>query len=1200
MGKPVERQNHSVSFFLLAMLIAVCTAWSFYEEFLGRRPWRGYESQIFGFEAQKLKQDVRYFERKLESGDLKVVLDPKKPEETVTVAEAEKKLAELEQVMTAKRAEIEKVDKELVLLKIDASDADLKVKYLRSDDDGLFYEFQHAEHEETIERTRAKTLAAKGDKAGAEAALKSAEHHDHERQAVIKRREAKHKEIADREKDLLVQQARLEEGLKRKDALTGPYERLKMAIAAAKDPIITAKTSAEKAAKKSPELTQYWLTAYDGSVDRCQNCHAAVDKCGFSRPHEIVDALNAPNADAKQVADAFCVNPDMMDAYKRTADELCALEFDVEASVQAKSAKDGHCYADQARDELLNLFDNYCGPQSKPSAFIRNSAHSAACVGADPFKVLAAYGKDAKDRGECNLKLAAEGEVCLEGAQRDLALAWLDSPKDRCNETSATVKGLKEHPKACASGEDGKKLAALRPLPYALPVWAQTHPHRPEIFGSAHPPDRFGCTACHEGQGSQTKGVAGSPFLHGYDDHYWEKPLLDYVTYKEHRPEQMGETPWGAPPTTNAGVPGKWVGAQAMEASAHHGGGHDEEHIRRWKKQGQFNQASCAKCHTEEINLKFATDYSKGRKLLAEIGCHGCHPIETFREFPKVGPTLTDLKRKTTPAFLLEWIAYPKQFRPRTKMPNFWPEALGPDLKVREGSPEAALRAKEVQQIAAYLWKHSDDSKLPPAPRGDVERGKLLVQQVGCRGCHTFSPPEKLCTPEQVAAGKTRGTAKEPGECEAPRSLSGSDARDQAPSLSNIGHKAKDGWVYAWVKNPTAMWPGTRMPNLRLSDGEAADITAYLMTLKHGEDLPVPAMFDNESSPEFVAAAEEGSKLITKYGCTGCHDVKGHELDAKIGAPLDDFGRKTVDLLDFGNAVPNPRHHSWFNWTDLKLRAPRIYRYERVDTRMPQFDLNDDEVRSLLVFLRSRVSDTVPLAYQPMANERRHSMAKGDQTVEYYNCRGCHVVDGVGGAVRDVYAEDDIFKAPPLLQQQGYRVQPDWLFSFLQDPSNRLRPWLDIRMPTFPLNDDRATTLVRGFTASSKVAFPYLSVKVPQRDPAEMAEAKALFTELKCLSCHTTGELRAGQDPSSAAPNLLVAKHRLRPDWVGAWLKNPQSLQEGTRMPSFFTPESMDTVMYPKYFGGSQQKQIEALRDYVMTLTDEPTAAANKPRASRR
>ncbi len=84
------------------------------------------------------------------------------------------------------------------------------------------------------------------------------------------------------------------------------------------------------------------------------------------------------------------------------------------------------------------------------------------------------------------------------------------------------------------------------------------------------------------------------------------------------------------------------------------------------------------------------------------------------------------------------------------------------------------------------------------------------------------------------------------------------------------------------------------------------------------------------------------------------------------------------------------------------------------------------------------------------------------------------------------------------------------------------------------------------------------------------------------------------------APNLQLAKHRLRPDWIVAWLKNPQALQEGTRMPSFFTPDSLNQVMYPKYFGGSQVKQIDAISDYLMTLPDSnPPPAASKPQARR-
>ncbi len=48
-------------------------------------------------------------------------------------------------------------------------------------------------------------------------------------------------------------------------------------------------------------------------------------------------------------------------------------------------------------------------------------------------------------------------------------------------------------------------------------------------------------------------------------------------------------------------------------------------------------------------------------------------------------------------------------------------------------------------------------------------------------------------------------------------------------------------------------------------------------------------------------------------------------------------------------------------------------------------------------------------------------------------------------------------------------------------------------------------------------------------------------------------------------------------------------------MPNFFTPDTPETVMYPKYFGGSQEKQMQALRDFVMTL---PDASVSKPQAA--
>jgi len=1180
MGKPVERQNHSLSFFILAALIAACTAWSFYEEFLGRRPWKEYQGRIFEYDREKAEADVAYFQRRLDSGDVKVVVDPKHPDQAITLAEAQKRLEAVNADVGKDRDAVGKLSEERHEAGIKSSDADIKAKYLRSDDDGLFYLESHATHEGELARVAAGKLQAEGKVEEAKAEQDKAAHWDKELAQVKRERAEKKKEIDAADKEVEAATAAYQAIQARYDQKLAQQTALKKAIEAATDTLTLAKTAAELSAKKKgiliddSQLTQYWLINYDNSVDRCQDCHASIDKCGYSRPHEVLEALAAPDAKPDDVYQRFCLNAEQVDAFKETAQDVCTIEFDPAAS-KAGELKDGVCFGEAsgaseasgeemtASEKLVEFFTNYCGAQAPALKVLRDTATKKACLGAEAAKPLLAYVGDPS--GACGLDLKEQGDTCVEGAKKDQLRSWL---KKHCPETSSTLAGLAKLPKACASGEGGKKLAAVKPTLYDYPLWAQSHPYRFELLGNNHPADKVGCSSCHEGQGAQTKGVQFHKFHHGWDDPYWDKPMLDLAAHKHYQPEG-----WG-PPVAEGGVAGTWV-----------------------KHEREFHEASCAKCHQDDVHLKFADTYTQGRRLISEIGCHGCHPIDIFTNAPRIGPKLTDLKIKTTPDFLLTWVSYPRGFRPRTRMPNFWPEALDAKLQPRVNSADWQKRDTEVQQIVAYLWKSAPEESLPPVPlAGKAERGAILVQEVGCRGCHTFGPPDKLCSPDQCNAGKARGTPQNPAECESPRPLSGSNARDFAPNLSNIGYKTNERWLYAWVKNPTAMWANTRMPNLRLSDQEAADIAAYLATLKNGA-APNARMPFAVGSPEFDKAAEAGSKLISKYGCAGCHEIRGHENDSKIGADLSEFGRKAVDLLDFGDAIPNARHHSWYNWIDLKLRAPRSYRYERVETRMPQFDLNEDEVRAVMVFLRSRTGDKVPSQYLVSKSPRRKAIALGDQWVEYYNCRGCHVVEGIGGSIRNDYPEDDIYMAPPLLQMEGWRTQPEWLFGFLSNPSNKLRPWLNVRMPTFPLSDERRTALVNYFSAVSDVPYPYVTVDVKPAEGKALDEVQAMINnQLNCFKCHTKGEPPPGADRASLAPNLELARKRLRPDWVLAWLKNPQNLQDGTRMPSFFTPDNFDTVMYPNYFGGSQLKQIEALRNYVMTL---PETGANKPQARR-
>src|SRR6266850_1988334 len=93
----------------------------------------------------------------------------------------------------------------------------------------------------------------------------------------------------------------------------------------------------------------------------------------------------------------------------------------------------------------------------------------------------------------------------------------------------------------------------------------------------------------------------------------------------------------------------------------------------------------------------------------------------------------------------------------------------------------------------------------PPPGRGDARRGEALVTQIGCLGCHAIARLEK----------------EEP-----------TFRRRFGPNLDGIGSKARPEWIYAWLKDPKKYFPETRMPNLRLTDAEARDITEYLTTLK--------------------------------------------------------------------------------------------------------------------------------------------------------------------------------------------------------------------------------------------------------------------------------------------------------------------------------------------------------------------------------
>jgi mono/diheme cytochrome c family protein len=547
---------------------------------------------------------------------------------------------------------------------------------------------------------------------------------------------------------------------------------------------------------------------------------------------------------------------------------------------------------------------------------------------------------------------------------------------------------------------------------------------------------------------------------------------------------------------------------------------------------------------------------SEGQRLFEQIGCTGCHLVRGYEDIPKIGPSLRRISAKVDPSWAVRWIQNPQEYLAGSRMPNF------------------SLKEDEAVAIAAYLWsvskeegeKWSEQHSLPAgagqSDKDSAARGKALVESIGCKGCHGFAEGEFSTV---LGQGK-----------------------DVVPNLKGIAAKVGARWVYHWIKDPRGFSPDTRMPSLRLSDQEASAITAYLMTLGVKSE-PIAGIEEKLQDGKNI---KRGETLVRKYGCFGCHDIPGMEKESRIGVELTTFGSKTLEELFFGNRTDI--RHTWDDWTYNKLKTPRIYATERVEQLMPQFNLADEEIKALRLVLAGFRESKVPANYRADQSERVRDVVAGRRLMHEYNCIGCHEIENRGGFVRKYYEQNPTL-APPVLNGEGEKVQSNWLFAFLKEPIP-IRPWLQLRMPTFGFKDDEVNQFVRYFNGLARVEIPYAYFDERKVSPEHLEAARVLFSKdyFNCLSCHQQGDRKPEGPEDGWAPDLTLARSRLSPSWVVKWLQDPQKVQPGTKMPSFY-PGGPDNIL-----GGKDEVQIEALRDYIMSLgrnsPGAPRAAAPTPR----
>ena len=130
-----------------------------------------------------------------------------------------------------------------------------------------------------------------------------------------------------------------------------------------------------------------------------------------------------------------------------------------------------------------------------------------------------------------------------------------------------------------------------------------------------------------------------------------------------------------------------------------------------------------------------------------------------------------------------------------------------------------------------------------------------------------------------------------------------------APDLTRAGLRVNKAWLDGYLKHPQPIRPfgyrpgdGSRMPDFRLSEEEAAAISAFLAAQKEGVKT-FPAGF----SPQPLSAFSQNKArllLTEKLSCLGCHQLG--DQGGRIGPSLSGAGARLQPAYVYG-IIQNPR-----------------------------------------------------------------------------------------------------------------------------------------------------------------------------------------------------------------------------------------------------------------------------------------------------
>ena len=558
----------------------------------------------------------------------------------------------------------------------------------------------------------------------------------------------------------------------------------------------------------------------------------------------------------------------------------------------------------------------------------------------------------------------------------------------------------------------------------------------------------------------------------------------------------------------------------ARQARAREGRGVAREGSGRLQEGARRLRPSCPPSRpTPPTRSTRCPTFAEGRQLFRKLNCTGCHILDGYPWDRNSGPALDNMTAKVDARVDPQLDPLP----PRLARQDAHAEPLAQAARPCVQAP-AARRARpstrsgrrpmrdETVAIASYLVERSDNPSTPPrradgdaqplkaarsqgyadVPGATAEKGKVDLRVVRLPGL----PRATSDTGRAPSRGRAASaTSRRPSPTWAAR---------RPPTGSPTGSRTR-----------AATGTAPRCRTCASTRVEAASVGKYVASLTASRSLPPRSTRATWPSSPTRRSATSGCPAPTRAGSSSAASSAARSSSATTAASAATPSRasrsrrrsrpssaasprRTSRTLDFGYAIPDHHLQTTETFATLKLDSPRIYRRDRIELKMGDFDLSPREIRALRDLPQGprRAASRAPPTRPPStpSTRRRSRAGRSSRTTTAAPATSSRSTAPTSTRCAPGPARRRRAGPRPLPQRRGDARAARVALRLPPRPGQERDPplapprvglrrgqvpddKLALRMPTFNLNEEQVTAIVRYFASWDGQEYPYEAAK---------------------------------------------------------------------------------------------------------------------------